>query len=81
MPKYLTEFYDRSTGTVFQMRWPDERQYLLGKAFLDELTGGSVGKAANPDWPDFYILETEQQCMEMLEFRRSLREQSSDTPK
>jgi hypothetical protein len=57
MPEFLTEFYDRSTGVNFFLGWADEQQYLAGKAFLDRLTGGSVGRTANPDWPDFYILE------------------------
>lgn len=72
--EFVTEFYDRSTGTNFTMAWTNEVEYLRGKIFLDALTGGSIGRTANPDRPDFYILETEEQCMAMLDFRRKLRE-------
>jgi hypothetical protein len=28
MSKFLTEFYDRSTGVNFFLGWADEKQYL-----------------------------------------------------
>jgi hypothetical protein len=75
MAQFFTEFYDRATGTHFKMAWADEQQYLLGKAFLDRLTGGSYGTIeSDPDKPDHYILETAEQREAMLEFRRRLRE-------
>ncbi len=73
MSKFKTMFYDRSTGTEFTMAWANEDHYRKGKVFLDELTGGSVHRY-QPGRPDFYILETEAQCMAMLEFRKRLRE-------
>ncbi len=73
MSKFKTMFYDRSTGTEFTMPWADEEQYRKGKAFLDDLTGGSVTRH-QPERPDFYILETEAQCMALLEFRKRLRD-------
>jgi hypothetical protein len=74
MRRFVTEFYDRASGCRLILGWADERQYLLGRAFLDDLTGGRLGKAANPDWPDCYILETVEQREAMAEFRRKLRE-------
>jgi hypothetical protein len=73
MARFKTTFYDYSTGVEFTMPWPNEEQYLKGKTFLDELTSGSAIRR-QPDQPDYYVLETEQQCKALLEFRKRLRE-------
>lgn len=72
MAFFKTTFYDYATGVEFSVTWPTERQYLSAKAFLDELTGGSVHRS-DPEQPDFYILENEQQREAMLDFRKRMR--------
>lgn len=74
MKTFKTTFYDYSTGVEFTMSWPDEMQYRKGKAFLDKLTAG-IMTSQHPDRPDFYILETEQQYMALIEFRKRLQEE------
>ena len=72
MPKLQTEFYDRASGCQFRVTWMSEQHYREGKAFLDQLTGGSFGRVPEPDGPDFYILETRQQLEAALGFKRKL---------
>jgi hypothetical protein len=68
------EFYNASSGVVFLLSWDNEEEYLLGKAFLKDLVGGSAGRTElHPDKPEFYYLENDQQRDALYAFRRALK--------
>ena len=52
----------------------NEEDFLNGKAFLDELTGGGM---KDEDGLDYYVLETKEQEDAVAEFRRLLRERAA----
>jgi hypothetical protein len=63
-------------ATAFGMTitWIDEKEYQLGKEFLADL--GARGRQTTDvagDTPECFYLETEQQYLALLDFRRSLR--------
>jgi hypothetical protein len=77
MSTLLMDFYHVSTGAVFTLRWRNEQEYLLGKAFLKKLLGEDGGSSVHePGRVPFYSLETEQQYDALFDFRRALREKS-----
>lgn len=74
MRKFKTTFYDRATGVEFSVLWENQEQFARGIAYLNGLTGGSYGTIkSDPDRPDLYVLETEQQRDAIFEFRRRMR--------
>ncbi len=64
-------------ATAFGMTiaWTDEQEYQLGKKFLTDI-GARCRQSADVagDEPEYFYLETEQQYLALLNFRRSLRE-------
>ena len=74
MAKFKMTFYHYSKGVEFSVLWADEQQYLFAKKALEDLTGGSYGVVeSDPDRPDYYVLETEQQFRALTELRETLR--------
>lgn len=71
MSKFEMEFYTVATGVAFSVTWKDEDEYRLAKAFLDNLVGGPVARH-NPNKPESYYFETEQQRDALFRFQREL---------
>ena len=69
------DFYSYESGAQFTLLWKDEREYLLGKAFLRDLLGDAFQVGANnPDGVPSYYLKNNQLLDALYEFRRKLRE-------
>lgn len=78
MSKHKMQFYNASSGVVFTLSWADEREYRLGRDFLQKLVGPSLGRVElHPDKPDFYYLEGDAQCDALFDFWKSLRAKRS----
>lgn len=74
MTKFKMTFYHKSEGIEFSVLWADEQQYRSAKKSLEDLTGGSYGVVeSDPDHPEYYVLETEQQFRALTELRETLR--------
>ena len=74
MSEFAMDFYEQTSGVEFTLRWRDEREFLLGQAFLKELLGDgfSVG-SQEPGKNPFYYLENRQLLDTLLEFRQKMR--------
>jgi hypothetical protein len=68
MSKLKMEFYTVETGVEFSVTWKDEEEYRRAKAFLTELAGPPVGRAAGK--PEFFYFETREQCLALFRFQR-----------
>jgi hypothetical protein len=74
MPEFLTDIHSLESGVSFTLRWKDEREYLLGKAFLKELLGDAFQVGANDrDRIPTYYFENDRLLDALYEFRRRLR--------
>jgi hypothetical protein len=65
------EFYNAGLGAEFSVTWKDEEEFRRAKAFLTDLAGPPVGRAAGK--PEFYYFETHEQCLALFRFQRELR--------
>jgi hypothetical protein len=75
MGEFLTDIHSLKSGVHFTLRWKDEREYQLGKSFLNELLADTPQLSAQPSdkVPTFY-LEDDRFIDALFEFRRKLRE-------
>jgi hypothetical protein len=74
MSKLKTEIYTASTGVEMTLSWNNEEEYSSGRAFLQKLVGGPMGRNdRHPDKPECYYLENERQLEALLAFRHELR--------
>lgn len=74
MPRFKIHVYSVESGAHFTLLWKDEREYLLGKAFLKDLLGDSFQIGANePDKIPTYYFENNQLLDALAEFRRQLK--------
>lgn len=71
MAKLKMTFYYLPKGVEFSVTWADEGQYRAAKRVLDQVTGGGYGVIeSDPDRPDYYLLETEEQLERLRELRQ-----------
>ena len=71
------DFYHVPSGVRFTLRWKNEQEYLLGKAFLKELLGEDGGSSVHePGRVPYYHLENDQLRDALYDFRRELREKN-----
>ena len=72
MSKFAMDIYTVATGVRLTVVWKDEEEYRLAEAFLDKLAGGPFPRD-DPDKPESYYFETEQQLGALFQFQRELR--------
>ena len=72
MSNLVMEFYSVETGVEFSVTWKSDEEFRRARAFLTELAGPPVGRAAGK--PEFYYFEKDEQCRALFRFQRELRE-------
>jgi hypothetical protein len=78
MSNFKMEFYLQPQGVEVTFDCKAEQDYLLVKAFLQDLVGGPCSpEDTDRTYPIFYYIETEQQKETLLSFLRTLRQQRS----
>lgn len=77
MSTFIMDFYNAASGAQFTLRWRNEEEFLLGKAFLKSLLGDDGGSGARERGSvPFYCLKNDQDRDALFDFRRELREKN-----
>jgi hypothetical protein len=78
MSNFKMEFYTQPDRVEVTFDCRTEENYLLVKAFLQDLVGGPCSpQDTDRTYPIFYYIETEQQKETLFSFLRTLRRRQS----
>ena len=72
--RYCMDIYMAFNGVQATMRWPDEEAYRRGRDLLRAMGCGSgdIRDDFDPQKPEFFYLENEQQLDALYELRHAL---------
>jgi len=74
MSKVKMEIYTRETDVEMTLTWENKEEFLLGKAFLEELLDGDFGfMSINSGKTPFCYIRDEEQLQALFEFWRGLK--------
>jgi hypothetical protein len=73
MSRFKIEFYNATSGVVFEKSWSNEKDYQKARAFLQDRLGDPAGTA--PGEPVFYYIATKEQLEAVHALRHLFRPQ------
>jgi hypothetical protein len=71
-PDLRMEIYNESNGVVTHLTWRTEETYRAVAAFLKNLPGQGGLIPGDPEKPEFYIVETQEQMDALWAFAHTL---------
>jgi hypothetical protein len=71
-PDLRMQIYNDSNGVVTHLTWRTEQAYRAVAEFLKKLPGEGGLIPGDPEKPEFYLVETEEQMDALWEFVRTL---------